>query len=254
MNFAFLHGGGQGSWVWAETIAALHAQGSNDIANVLTLDVPGCGSKRDRRSDDLTLEDVADELIGDIEASGLTDVVLVGHSQAGQAMALMMTRRPRLFRRCIFVSCSIPLPNQSVARMIGDGIRGENPDEVGWPMDPKTTPMEHRYDAMFCNDMDLPTKAAFLGRLGSDQWPLQTYAYTAWNYDGLDAVASTFVLCLRDNILPPAWQNVFAERFGTERTVTIDAGHQVMNTRPHALAEVLLIEAGNNGATVADTL
>ncbi|MET1755213.1 alpha/beta hydrolase [Novosphingobium sp. RD2P27] len=243
MNIAFLHGGGQGSWVWGDTIEALQAQRGRDVANVLKLDVPGCGSKRRRSTDDLTLEDVAHELIQDIEASGLKDVVLVGHSQAGQAMALMMTRHPQLFQRFIYVSCSIPLPGQSVQQMIGQGLQGDNPEEVGWPMDPATTPIEQRYETMFCNDMGQSAKTEFLSELGSDHWPLATYAFTDWNYHSLDVVPSTFVLCLRDKILPAGWQHVFAERFRTERTVMIDAGHQVMNTRPHGLAEVIRIEA-----------
>lgn len=38
-------------------------------------------------------------------------------------------------------------------------------------------------------------------------------------------------------------QEIFAERLGAGRRVRIDAGRQVMNTRPHALAEVLRHEA-----------
>jgi pimeloyl-ACP methyl ester carboxylesterase len=36
---------------------------------------------------------------------------------------------------------------------------------------------------------------------------------------------------------------VAAERLCAQRLVRIDAGHQVMNTRPHALAEALRLEA-----------
>lgn len=239
MNFAFLHGGGQGGWVWQETINALRAQAGAETHNILLLDAPGCGAKRDRNTEGLTLEDVADELVRDIEESGLRDVILTGHSQAGQAMALMVARRPDIFRRLVYVSCSIPLPGQSVQQMIGIGVQGSNPNEVGWPLDPATTTMEERYGVMFCNDMDKAQQHAFLSSLGQDQWPLATYGFTNWSCDQLGAVPSTFVLCLRDQILPPVWQEVFAQRFKVERIVRVDAGHQVMNTRPHALAEVL---------------
>ncbi len=243
MKVAFLHGGGQGGWVWQETIDALRYQTGERAIEVLALDVPGCGIKRGRETGSLTLEDIARELMADIEASGMADLMLVGHSQAGQVMALMAGRRPQLFSRFVYVSCSIPLPGQSVQQMIGAGIQGSNPDEVGWPLDPQTTSLEERYAAMFCNDMDAAGKSAFLSKLGPDQWPLATYAYTAWTYDRLDAVPATFVQCLRDQILPARWQEVFAKRFKTERTVVIDAGHQVMTTRPHSLAEVLWHEA-----------
>ncbi|MFD2134238.1 hypothetical protein ACFSLT_01475 [Novosphingobium resinovorum] len=40
-----------------------------------------------------------------------------------------------------------------------------------------------------------------------------------------------------------SWQERFADRLHARRLHRIDAGHQVMNTRPEALAEVLLAEA-----------
>jgi hypothetical protein len=43
--------------------------------------------------------------------------------------------------------------------------------------------------------------------------------------------------------LIPAWQAIFAERLRVKRLLHIDAGHQVMNTRPEALAELLRVEA-----------
>lgn len=242
MNFAFLHGGGQGGWVWNKTVEALRVQSGDPELKSLVLNAPGCGAKRDRNTDGMILEVVAQELVRDVRESGLRDVVLVGHSQAGQAMAMMMLAEPDLFRRFVYVSCSIPLPGQSVQQMIGSSLQGTNKAEVGWPIDPRTTKMEDRYDAMFCNDMDVATKEDFLASLGRDQWPLATYGHTAWNHDVLHLVPSTYVLCLQDRILPLTWQEIFAKRFKTERTVSIDAGHQAMTTRPHALAEILRSE------------
>jgi hypothetical protein len=50
-------------------------------------------------------------------------------------------------------------------------------------------------------------------------------------------------VCLLDQVLIPHWQRIYAERFQCDRVVQIDAAHQVQNTRPQALAEVLLAEA-----------
>ena len=83
----------------------------------------------------------------------------------------------------------------------------------------------------------------FLAKLGRDRWPDQSMQASDWRYDHLRNMPSTFVLCLQDGILTPPWQERFAERLNTQRMVRIDAGHQVMNTRPHALAETLRHEA-----------
>lgn len=243
VNFAFLHGGGQGSWVWEPTLHALRSQHSGGVLATLALDVPGCGTKRGRETSELSLQDVAEELIADLKETGLDEIILVGHSQAGQVVSLMVEREPALFRRLIYVSCSIPSPGQTVREMIGTRERGAVANEVGWPFDPSQTDLSTRYPLMFCNDMGPAQRDAFLAELGKDAWPPSAYRFTDWRYEHHKRVASTFVVCLKDSILPVEWQESFAARFCCERIVRLDAGHQAMTTRPHALAEILMHEA-----------
>jgi pimeloyl-ACP methyl ester carboxylesterase len=242
MDIALLHGGGQGSWVWDETIAALRSQAQGRLGRTLALDVPGCGTKRDRPTGNLDNQDIARELVSDLERSSMRDVILVGHSQGGQVLPLMAELRPDLFRQIVYVSCAIPLPGQNVLQMMGKGPHGSNEDEVGFPDDPAASDATRRYALMFCNDMGPEQSTQFLVRLGKDSWPTKSYSFTDWRYDQMDAVPSTYVVALRDNSLPLPWQQRFADRYKVRRRVSIDAGHQVMNTRPQALAEVILSE------------
>ena len=92
---------------------------------------------------------------------------------------------------------------------------------------------------MFCNDMNKAEASTFVDKLGQDTWPAQSMTTSDWRYDHLSGVPSTYVICLRDGILPQPWQETFATRLKVQQQVRIDAGHQVMNTRPHALAEAL---------------
>jgi len=245
IDFAFLHGGGQGSWVWAETIGALSRQTDGTYGRAFTLDIPGCGTKRDRTTDTLDPDDVAHELIADLESAAMRHIVLVGHSQAGNIIPNMVQMKPALFRRIIYVSCSIPLPGQTLIEMMGSGLHGSNPDEVGWPSDPKIGDIRGRYPAMLCNDMSEAETALFMAKLGSDSWPKRTYSNTAFDFLKPADVFATYVICLRDGVLPVGWQEVFATRLQASRRVRIDAGHQVMNTRPEALAEILRYEANH---------
>jgi pimeloyl-ACP methyl ester carboxylesterase len=242
IDYAFVHGGGQGGWVWQETIAAMRGQDDGRLGQLLALDVPGCGTKRNRATEGLDMAAVAAEMVADIEQAGLRDVVLVGHSQAGQALPVMARLRPALFRHLVYVTCSAPLPGQSVQAMIGRGVRGQNPEEVGWILDPATSTPDQRYPDMFCNDMPPAQADAFLARLGPDMWPTQTYLQTDWTYDGLADIPATFIVCRRDQALPEAWQRRFADRLGVGRLTWLDAGHQAMNSRPHALAEMLRLD------------
>jgi pimeloyl-ACP methyl ester carboxylesterase len=238
--FALLHGGGQGSWVWDDTARALRDAG----AGVLTLDVPGCGVKRGRDISGLDADAIAAELIADIRAAGVSDVILVGHSLAGALLPRMAEQAPELFRRLVYLSCTAALPGRTFLDQMGSGLHGECEDEVGWPVDPKTHSLEQRYRAMFCNDMTEAEAEAFLARLGPDLWPSDVFTRTDWRYGHLAAIPATYIVCERDQSLPPAWQERFAERLHVDRIVRIDAGHQAMNTQPETLAHILLHETG----------
>ena len=242
VQFVFLHGGGQGGWVWDETIAAIDRQ-SGGAARCLALDGPGCGAKRGRQTDALSFAQINRELVADIEEAGLRDVVLVGHSQAGGHLPAMAELRPDLFRRLVFVSCIAPDPGLTVVEMTARRMREHGHTPGSMALTDEARPMRERYRVMFCNDMEAPQAERFLDKLGSDQWPPACYSQSEWRYDHLAAVPVSYVVCLEDAILPCEWQRRFAERVHAGRVVRIDAGHQVMNTRPQALAEVLLAEA-----------
>src|SRR5262249_14036214 len=146
-NFAFLHGGGQGSWVWDETIAALKAQAGAG-GNCLRPDAPGCGTQRGRRTAADQVRRNGPRVKPDVEAAGMSDVVLVGHSQAGMELPQMAEYAPQLFSRLIYVTCSAPPPGMTTIERMGDCVHGERDDQVGWPVDPATTTMEERFRAM----------------------------------------------------------------------------------------------------------
>ena len=241
-QFVFLHGGGQGSWVWDETIAALGRQ-SGGRSQMLALDAPGCGRKRGADISGYAFAGITRELIGDIVSAGLLDVVLVGHSQAGMTLPHMaQLAPPGLIRKLVYVTCSAPLAGLTVQQQMGSGRHGASPEEIGYPLGPEAS-MEERCRAMFCNDMGERAACAFLAKLGKDGWPPSAYTYSEWRYEHLRKIPSSYVVAQRDRVLPAEWQERFADRLHARRISRIDAGHQVMNTRPEALAEVLLAEA-----------
>jgi len=239
IHYAFLHGGGQAGWVWQETLAALDQQYGSTGYRGIAFDLPGCGRKRGLDTSHLSVRQVAEAFASDLAASGLSRIVLVGHSNAGTIMPLIAEFLPQLIQHFIYVSCLAPAPGQSVRELMNSGahpIGGQSGDSLT------------RLRTMFCNDMDEATASRFVAKLGHDKWPtLQALEENVWRYDHLQARKATYVLCLRDQTLSPEWQQQFASRFHVRRVVRIDAGHQVMNTRPHALAEILRHEAVSQG-------
>ncbi len=241
-TLVLLHGGGQGSWVWRDVIDAL----TKRSADCLTLDVPGCGTKRGRDTSAIEFDDIATELIADLEAAGAGDVVLVGHSQAGQLIPRMAEFAPAMFRRLIYVTCSAAPHGSSILELMGSCRHGDSEECVGYPLDPTAGPFEENFSIMFGNDMSASDQDAFLAQLGPDMWPPSSYTYRDWRYAHLSSFPSTFILCERDMALPPPWQERFAATLRATDMVRIDAGHQAMNSQPEALADVLLAQMGGD--------
>jgi pimeloyl-ACP methyl ester carboxylesterase len=232
-NYAFLHGGGQGGWVWDETIEALRQQGGSAV-NAVAFDLAGCGANRGEDTSALTVEQVATRFVEDLAASGMRDIVLVGHSNAGTIMPIVARQRPDLIRRYVYVSCIAPPPGTSIweMRMAGHDLSADR------------QAMLDRLRGMFCNDMAPDYAEAFLAKLGFDAWPnLASLQERGWQYDHLAGLPSTYVFCLQDRAESLAEQEKAAALFRVERRVQIDAGHQAMNTRPHGLAEIVRMEA-----------
>jgi pimeloyl-ACP methyl ester carboxylesterase len=236
-SFIFLHGGGQGGWIWEETLDALSAQGVGR-GRCLTLDVPGCGTKRGQPTDTLTSDDVVASLLSDIDRANAPAPILVGHSQAGTMLPLLIKARPALFRHVVYVSCLAPAGQWAGL----DWVRDMPPGDSAL-LRSHTPGSRAFFRDMFCGDMDNTYAETFLDKLGPDQWPASTYQMTGWSYDHLENLASSYIVCMRDTALAPSWQQLFAQRLKARQIVHVDAGHQVMNTRPHALAEVLRVIA-----------
>lgn len=239
-NFALLHGGGQAAWVWDETVAALERQGGEAV-KVIAFDLPGCGAKRGQDTSKLAVRDVAAAFVADLEASGMRDIMLVGHSNAGTILPLVAEMRPDLIRRYIYVSCIAPAPGVSIWDMKmahRDMSDGKSAGVSGG-----------RLREMFANDMDPDYADAFMAKLGHDRWPtLDVLHERGWRYDHLADKPATFVICLQDRAETPEAQEASASLFQVQRRVRLDAGHQAMNTRPNSLAEILLHEASREAA------
>jgi len=242
MDWVFLHGGEQGSWIWDETIAALHLQAPGQH-RTFALDVPGCGIKRGRETGEIAFADIVAELAADVTATGYRDVVLVGHSQAGTVLPRLARALPGAFRRLVYVSCVAPEPGRGVAEE-AHHIHATPGRPLHNILGNADVPYRDQLRAAFCNDMTSAEAEQFLDRLGEDHWPQSSWVFRDFAYGAPSPVPASYVLCLIDEILPPDAQRRFAERFGCERIASIEAGHQVQNTRPHGLAEILRNEGG----------
>ncbi|WP_296254498.1 MULTISPECIES: alpha/beta fold hydrolase [unclassified Pseudomonas] len=237
-DLILLHGGNHGSWCWAPLLDEL-AMDKARFERIITLDMPGCGNKRGRDNSQLNLAAVAKELNDDLRNAGVTQSILLGHSIAGVLLPMMAVEDPSLYSQLIYLATSLPAEGQTIMEMLGTGLHGEDPEHVGYPIDPVTNSPEALSTAMFGQDLNETQLTWLLSEVAQDSTPpaVALEPATRTGYQGL--VPATYILTQRDNILPPLWQRRFAERAGAERIIEIDTPHEPFVSHPVLLAEVL---------------
>jgi pimeloyl-ACP methyl ester carboxylesterase len=227
MTLVLVHGGSFAASCWDFLLPHL------DVPAV-AVDLPGRGS-RARPLEGLTIADSVDAVIEDIESRDLHDVVLVGHSMAGITMPGVAERIPDRLAHLVFVACTVPADGESTVDTLDPEIQAlarKNAlrPEGGMMDDAMAT-------AMFCNDMDDEQIRATLSRMVPEavHLTLAPVSLAGLRRD----VPRTWVRTERDLIVPPARQDLFAQRTGST-VVSIDAAHMAMISRPAALARVLM--------------
>lgn len=238
-DLILLHGGQHGSWCWEPLLKVFAAEG-NPFDRVIALDMPGCGGKRERNPDGVSLAEITRELNDELRAAKVKAGVLLGHSIAGVLLPMMVLEDPALFARLVHLATSAPEEGQTIMQMLGTSRQGEDPNEVGWPVDMQNTQPDALAVAIFGRDLNPQQLAWLLAEVSQDRTPpaaqFEPVSRRGYAQLGVDA---TYILTMRDDILPPEWQRRFAQRLECSKVVEIDTPHEPFVSHPELLASVL---------------
>jgi len=117
-SMVLVHGAWGGAWIWRDVLPGLRAAGHAVHALTLT----GCGERAHLRHPGIGLRTHIDDVLGLVQAEELHDVVLVGHSYAGQVITGAADALPGRVRQLVYVDAMVPLP--------GEGWGSSHPPEV----------------------------------------------------------------------------------------------------------------------------
>jgi len=199
----------------------------------LAVDLPGRGRRADVDLPTVTLADCAAAVVADVEAAGLDDVVLVGHSFAGVTVPRVMDAIPERIRAVVLVAAVVPPDGTrvldqidpdvrvAVAESLAGGIYSQGPDAAR---------------QMLCNDMDEATARSALDRLVDDSAALLSEPVDLAGY--ARDIPLTYVRTSRDQCYPAELQERSVKLLDAD-VETLDAGHMVMISAPDRLAAVL---------------
>jgi len=238
MKFVLVHGGWQGGWVWDDVSAALGESGHEVFAPTL----PGLGDDGTDRAK-ISLADMGNSLIYEIQERQLTDFVVVGHSGGGpvaQLVADALGGEPaNSVRRVVFMSAWVLRNGESIndvrpkQEVEASRAKAEQREDRSVPMDPDLFATKFMQDA---TDDEL---AEILPRLvpsplGWFNQPIELPRFFKL------AIPSSYIFLKDDRAAPRQSYEAMAARLTRPRTVECDGSHQAMLTRPHDIAAALL--------------
>jgi pimeloyl-ACP methyl ester carboxylesterase len=226
-TFALVHGSWLGAWCWERLSPRLQEAGHDVVAMDLPCD-DGSAS----------FETYADVVCDALKGCN-DDVVLVGHSLAGNTVPLVAARRP--VRHLVYLCALVP----DIGRSVFDQLRDEpvlNPTYVKGLSEPDTqnrttwVDLELARELLFA-DCDESTSEAAVNRLG----PQARYPYSApFSLAEFPSVSCTYVVCNDHQLVGPEWSKRIArDRLGAD-LIELPGSHSPFLSRPSALADVLL--------------
>lgn len=229
MTFLLLHGAWHGGWVWRRVAPLLRAVGHEVHTPTLT----GTSDRAHLLTPSVGLGTHIQDVVALIEAHDLTDVVLVGHSYAGQVVTGVADRVPDRLRTRVYLDAFVGDDGDAAIDLLPDTVAAHYRESVAGPGFGWLIPVRSLTVLGVTDDADL----AWLGpRLTPHPW--LTYTEPLRLTGSGDTVPAAFVECVD-------WMRVF--RTHRERAAArgwpvheVKTGHEAMVTAPRELADVLL--------------
>lgn len=228
-TFVLVHGAWHGGWAWERVVPALRAAGHDIHTPTLT----GLSERAHTLTPQVGLSTHIQDIVGIIEAYDLRDVVLVGHSYAGQIVTGVADRVPERLATRVYLDAFVGDDGEAAIDLQPPTVAGhwreaaEGPG-FGWLVPPRSLAKLGVTDQA---DIDWLTP-----RLTPHPW--LTYTEPLRLTGKGDQVPAVFIECVD-------WMRVFeahAERAAVRGWPThqLATGHEAMVTAPDELATLLL--------------
>jgi pimeloyl-ACP methyl ester carboxylesterase len=228
--YVLVHGSWHGAWCWSRVLPLLRSAGHEAHAVTLT----GVGERAHLLSPAVDIDIHIQDIIGLIDAEELRNVILVGHSYAGNLITCvadrLQERSPGLLKALVYVDASVPSPG----------------DSWSTPHTPETV-QKRIAEAQATGGLSFPPPdASVFGLTGADrEWvnrrmtpqPFRLYQQALhFDADRVAALPRTFIDCTHPPLgtIDAARKKVRSEPGWN--VVEMATGHDPMVSEPEALA------------------
>jgi pimeloyl-ACP methyl ester carboxylesterase len=230
-TYLLIHGALRGAWLWERLMPLLMKGGGNPIA----IDLPGHGDRSaDRKG--ITMSTYIDDVVNFIRSEKLNDLVLVGHSMAGMIISKVAEEMPERVKHLVYLAAVVPHNGAALIDLLTKErqatlrhMHGKEREVFG-TMDTLRT--------LYFTDLEAEEQEYYLKQLTPQPLAVFFEAIRFATFPDIP-VPRTYVMGIRDRSLPPELTEGFAERLKVE-PMKIDAGHDMMVSRPNEVAGILL--------------
>jgi pimeloyl-ACP methyl ester carboxylesterase len=230
-----VHGGEHAADCWDLTVAELGRQ--EPELRVLAVDLPGHGAEPGDLAT-ATITDWVDCVVSHVDAAGLDEVVVVGHSLAGLTVPGVVAKMgSSRVREMILIAASVPPQGVAIVDTLSGPIAwyARRSARLGKSM--SMPPLLARRS--FCNGMTRDQRTFSLSRLCPESTAV--IMEPADRSDLPAEVPRTWILTLRDKSLSPSNQRrSIAALGGVNTIISLDTCHDAMVSEPRRLAQILI--------------
>ncbi|RCW40954.1 alpha/beta hydrolase family protein [Halopolyspora algeriensis] len=228
-TFVLLHGAWHGGWAWQRVVPLLREAGHEVYAPTLT----GVSDRAHLLTPSVGLSTHVQDVVALVESYDLHDVVLVGHSYAGQVVTGVADRIPERVSKRVHLDAFVGDDGDAAIDLLPSTVAGHYRDSVSGPGFGWLIPVRSLTKLGVSEQADLEWLEP---RLTPHPW--LTYTEPLRLAGALETVPAAFVECTD-------WMRVFqpqAEKAAARGWPVhhIPTGHEAMVTAPKELAEVLL--------------
>jgi pimeloyl-ACP methyl ester carboxylesterase len=224
-TYVLVHGGFSGGWVWREVASFLRAADHEVFTPTLT----GLGERSHLAHPGVDLNTHIQDVVGVLECEELSYVVLVGHSSGSMVITGVAEKVPERLGHLVYLDTAIPEDGQSWLELLGSELSMHLLEIAETQGDGWQIPL-------------IPGPPRFQAH------PLKTVAEPLEvKNPAARAIPRTFIHCTakpNEGLLALAWPAIDrAARKAQEEEwgyYTLPAGHNVMETMPKELANLLL--------------
>jgi pimeloyl-ACP methyl ester carboxylesterase len=228
-TFVLLHGAWHGGWVWRRVAPHLRAAGHEVLAPTFT----GVSDRAHLLTPSVGLDTHVRDVVALLDAEGATDVVLVGHSYAGQVVTGVADQRPEALRRRVYLDAFVGEDGEAAIDLLPPQVAEHYRESVAGPGFGWLIPVRSLQALGVTEQADAEWLTP---RLTPHPWLSYTQPLALRGHQ--DDVPAVFVECTD-------WMRVFraqaerAEAAGAA-VLRLPTGHEAMVTAPEALAKILI--------------